>query len=170
MREIELTIGGLSKEELMHSFKKMNILMNPLGKQLLESELFKVSKDRKKIILTELSLNELGLAADEANLLGIINRAKQVGLDVCPPEVAPFLRMTYFNDKESHGFEKKYKTPNGAVTVLSEILSEDHDFPKGFYLRKADGDYWLRGYLCDFEHIFDLNEKFIFKGQVTNYQ
>lgn len=166
MREVELTVGELSKEELVHSLKEMNILINPLGKQLLESELFEVTKERKKVVLTELSLLELGLVADEANLLGIIKRAEQVGLEVCSPDVAPFLRMVYFDDKGSHGFKKEYKTPDGAVTILSKILSEDVAFPKGFYLRKVDEDYWLRGYVCDYEHQFSLDETFIFMNRV----
>lgn len=36
--------------------------------------------------------------------------------------------------------EKQFKTPEGAVTVVSEIIKDQVSFPKGFYLRKIDGE------------------------------
>lgn len=164
MKQIKITIGGISKEELISLMKEKNILINPLGEKLLESDLFQVTKERQPIDLTEISLIELGLTDGKAGLLKVIKQAENVGLKICSPDVAPFLRLAYFEDINSHGTEKKHKTPDGAVTVVSEILDEDVYFPKGFYLRKIDNDYWLRGYICDYEHTFDPNEKFIFTG------
>ncbi|MGO1200370.1 MAG: hypothetical protein ACTMKY_10790 [Dermabacteraceae bacterium] len=44
------------------------------------------------------------------------------------------------------------RAPRGALHVLSAPLSEDHEYPKGFYLRRVDGVSWLRGYCCDDEY------------------
>jgi len=101
-----------------------------------------VTKERQQIDLTEISLIELGLTDGKAGLLEVIRQAQNVGLNMCSPDVAPFLRLANFDDKNSHGTEKKHKTPDGAVTVVSEILDEEVHFPKGFYLRKIDNDYW----------------------------
>lgn len=166
MKKLELSLGGITKESLMQLLEKNNIMLNPLGEKLLQSELFQVSKEKREVQLTEISLRELGFE-EGANLLDIIKVARSVGLDVCSIDVAPFLRLDY-HQNNTYGMEKEFKTPEGAVTVVSEILSEEVTFPKGFYLRKNDGNLWLRGYTCDYDHIFELDEIFIFEGCIEN--
>ncbi|MCY1241037.1 hypothetical protein D9M72_539170 [compost metagenome] len=55
------------------------------------------------------------------------------------------------------------RAPDGALTVASEALSRDDDYPKGFYLRVVDGQAWLRGYRCDDEHTWSPDDRFIFQ-------
>lgn len=165
MKNIELTIGGISKECLLQILKANNIQINILGERLLTNHLFQVTNEKQNIELTEISPTELGFKK-EPNLRNLIDQAKKLGLQLCPVDVAPFLRLEYFQE-DSHGMDKKYKTPDGAVTVVSEMIDEDnHDFPKGFYLRKIDGQEWLRGYICDDTHTFGLDETFIFLGKI----
>lgn len=160
---IDLTVGGLTKKELLNTLKQKNILINSYGEKFLQSKLFKVTKEKKKMQLVELTLIELGLTDGTAGLLEIIDQAKAIGLKPCSPDTAPFLRVSSFDDKDSQGQDKNHRTPDGAVTVVSKILDEDVYFPKGFYLRKIDGKFWLRGYICDYEHHFGVNERFIFE-------
>ena len=166
MKEFEIEIGGLTKEALLKRLAAHNIQINPLGEKLLQSELLQISEMKKTVTLTKLTLHELGLPTGKTGLLDIIGKAYEVGLEACLPEVALFLRLASFNDTQSYGFEKKSRTPHGSVTVVSEILDEDPDFPKGFYLRKVDENYWLRGYTCDYEHQFSLDETFIFMSRI----
>ena len=56
-----------------------------------------------------------------------------------------------------------HRAPDQAVTVLTAVLEEDNDFPKGLYLRNADGKLWLRGYVCDAEHHFSGDDLFAFQ-------
>jgi len=79
MKQIKITIGGISKEELISLLKEKNILINPLGEKLLESDLFQVTKERQEIDLTEISLIELGLTDEKAGLLKVIKQAENVG-------------------------------------------------------------------------------------------
>jgi len=53
--------------------------------------------------------------------------------------------------------------PTGALTVAAEPLSEDDDYPKGFYLRVVDGQAWLRGYRCANEHTWSPDDRFVFR-------
>lgn len=34
---------------------------------------------------------------------------------------------------------QQHRAPVGSITIASEILTEDEDFPKGFYLRRING-------------------------------
>ena len=166
MKNIKLTIGHVTKETLINLLNDHSIKINPLGEKLLRSKLFQVNKEKKKIQLTELSLYELGFK-NGANLLEIIKAAQRIGLNACPVEVAPFLRLNY-QQTDTQGIEKQFKTPEGAVTVVSEIFKDQVSFPKRFYLRKINGELWLRAYICDYEHIFESHERFIFERQVIN--
>ena len=169
MKNINLTIGQVTKETLINSLNEHNIRINPLGEKLLKSKLIQVSNEKKNIQLTELSLHELGFE-NGANLLEIIKASQKIGLKVCPVEVAPFLRLNY-QQTDTQGMvsmEKQFKTPEGAVTVVSEIIKDQVSFPKWFYLRKIDGELWLRGYVCDYEHIFESHERFILERQGIN--
>ena len=55
------------------------------------------------------------------------------------------------------------RAPEGSLTVASEILSDDDEYPKGFYLRVVDDAAWLRGYRCDDEHIWSSDDRFLFR-------
>ena len=140
METTQLSIGGISKAELLRLLKDQDISINPLGNKLLQSNLFTIKNQPQTMTLAFMTLKELGFI-----------------------ETGPFLRLAYSKDKNSQGMEKQFRTPDGAVTVLSVPLSKDHDFPKGFYLRKVDGTYWLRGYTCDDQHRFDVTERFVFQ-------
>lgn len=70
---IDLTVGGLTKKELLNTLKQKNILINSYGEKFLQSKLFKVTKEKKKVQLVELTLIELGLTDGTAGLLEIID-------------------------------------------------------------------------------------------------
>ena len=55
------------------------------------------------------------------------------------------------------------KAPTGSITVASPILSEEEEFPTGFYLRNIAGVLWLRGYSADNQHIWSPSDCFLFK-------
>ena len=163
METTQLSIGGISKAELLRLLKDQDISINPLGNKLLQSNRFTIKNQPQTMTLAFMTLKELGFIETGPTLPEIISQVKAMGLDLCPPETGPFLRLAYSKDKNSQGMEKQFRTPDGAVTVLSVPLSKDHDFPKGFYLRKVDGTYWLRGYTCDDQHRFDVTECFVFQ-------
>jgi len=47
MKNINLTIGHVTKETLINLLNDHNIKINPLGEKLLRSKLFQVNKERK---------------------------------------------------------------------------------------------------------------------------
>jgi len=123
-----------------------------------------------KETLINLLINQLinGLVfKNGANLLEIIKEAQIIGLNLYSVEVTQLLRLNY-QQTDTQGIKRQFKTPERAVTVVSEILKDQVSFPKGFYLRKIDGELWLRAYICDYEHIFESHEYFIFERQVIN--
>ncbi|MDT0189335.1 hypothetical protein HF984_04290 [Rothia terrae] len=46
--------------------------------------------------------------------------------------------------------------------MATPVLSDDDEFPKGFYLRVVDDVPWLRGYRCDDLYMHPLESQFLF--------
>jgi hypothetical protein len=155
-------VGGLTKWELIEKLKKTSILINEFGERLLADDKFTTSETKYILQTVELTVENLGFP-DGATTDQIFNRAKELGLELCPIELGPYLRLDYLDQPEgSSGKLPKHQAPSGSITIASEILTEDDDFPKGFYLRRINGVLWLRGYLADHLHVWNPEDHFIF--------
>lgn len=156
-------VGGLTKWELIEKLEQSSILMNEYGERLLADGKFTTS-DTKYILQTvELTVGDLGFP-DGAATPQIYKRASELGLELCPLELGPHLRLEYLDQPEGYSGNpsQRHQAPSGSITIASEILTEDDDFPKGFYLRQINGVLWLRGYLADHLHVWNPDDHFIF--------
>lgn len=137
--------------------------MNKYGEKLLSDDKFTSSKTKYSLETVELTVRALGFP-NGATLPEIFKRAKELGLELCPLELGPYLRLQYLEQPEdSKGtLLSQHQAPSGSITIASEVVSEDDDFPKGFYLRKINGMLWLRGYIADHQHVWNRDDHFIF--------
>ncbi len=158
-----IAVGGMSKEELRKELREAGIEMNELGRILFASERFQTSATRRTIETVEVAVGDLG-HGQGATFSRISEAAAGLGLLLCPLEVGPHLRLQYRDQPEGHraDVDSRHRAPPGSVTVASPPLTDDHDFPKGFYLRRIKGTLWLRGYRSDDEHIWEPEDRFIF--------
>lgn len=160
---IEIEIGGRSKEELIKELNQHAIQRNPYAEQLLSSEHFTVSPTKQLLRIVKITVKELGFQHG-ANLLELYDKAKSQGLDLCPLELGPFLRLRYLHQEE--GFlghpQTKHQAPSGSLTIASNIIMDADNFPKGFYLRKIEGNLCLRGYCCSHDYVWDKDDCFVF--------
>lgn len=156
-------VGGLTKRELIEKLQQSSILINEYGKRLLADDKFTTSELKYSLPTVELTVGNLGFP-DGATTVEIFNRAKELGLELCPIELGPYLRLEYLDQPErsSENTLQQQQAPSGSITIASEILTDDDDFPKGFYLRRINGVLWLRGYLADHLHVWNPEDHFIF--------
>ncbi|WP_411736179.1 helicase [Paenibacillus sp. M2] len=165
-------VGGLTKPQLIQKLDQYSILLNKYGKQLLNDERFIVSNTKQSLQTVELTVRQLGFS-DGATTLQLFRRANELGLDCCPVELGPYLRLQYLDQPEivSTHISEERKAPSGSITIASEALTEDIDFPKGFYLRRINDEFWLRGYLADHLHVWSPHDRFIFcRAQLLLYE
>src|SRR5579875_2720145 len=119
-------VGGLTKSELMHKLKQQSILMNELAERLFADDRFTTS-DTKYILQTvELTVADLGFR-NGATIEQIFKRANELGLQLCPLELGPYLRLVYLDQPEgSFGHPLQInQAPYGSITIASDILTED---------------------------------------------
>ncbi len=159
----KVIIGGMTKDQLVQALERQSIHLNQSAGRLLSSELFTVSAGEKRLLTVEITVGELGFAHG-ATLAEIFEKAGMMGLDLCPAELGPYMRLQYPDQPE--GFLGKPVTQNrapyGSLTIASPILSEEDDFPKGFYLRKMAGVLWLRGYRASMDFVWNPEDSFVF--------
>ncbi|MBP2078422.1 helicase [Oceanobacillus polygoni] len=158
-----IEIGGLTNIQLTQKMQQHAIMMNEYGERLLTDERFTTSETTYSLKTIELTVRNLGFP-DGATLPTIFKRASELGLELCPHELGPHLRLKYLDQPEGHSgiSSSQHQAPSGSITIASEIISEDDDFPKGFYIRKINDELWLRGYVADHLHVWNPNDHFIF--------
>lgn len=156
-------VGGLTKSQLIEKLQQYSILMNESGERLLADDKFTTSNTKYSLQTVELTVGDLGFH-DGSTTAQIIKRASELVLELCPLELAPHLRLEYLDQPEGYIGNplRVHQAPAGSITIASEILSEDDDFPKGFYLRRINGVLWLRGYRADHLHVWNPGDHFIF--------
>lgn len=150
---MECEIGGLTRDELTTRLTARGIQLNTYAQTLLDHPCFD-ERDTQTVLVAQRTLADLGLR-DGGSLPQIIAVARRHGLVPCPPDAGPYLRLTMQHQEQASGSVLSAgRVPDGALNVISEPLSEDPEYPKGFYLRVVDGVSWLRGFRCDDEYLW----------------
>lgn len=159
---LDIAIGGLTRPELTERLRARGILRNAHAETLLDERIFD-ERAVRVITVTERTVAGLGAPAG-ASLSEIFELARAAGLRLCPADAAPYLRLA-LNDQvtSADSVMSAGRAPAGSLTVAAEPLSDDDDYPKGFYLRVVDGHPWLRGYCCDDEHTWSPDDRFVFQ-------
>ncbi|MFS0687999.1 helicase [Sporosarcina sp. 179-K 8C2 HS] len=160
-----IEVGGLTKSQIIDKMQRQNIMVNELGKKLFADDNFTTSIETYVLKTVELTVRDLGLL-EGGTITEVYRRANQLGLELCPLELGPFMRLRYLDQPE--GFlssQQQNQAPYGSITIATKILTEDDNFPKGFYLRRINDVLWLRGYVCDDHHVWEPSNRFVFVKQ-----
>src|SRR5262245_22723843 len=92
--------------------------------EILGRPAFPYAKIKTDVELTVLSAAELGVESDESSLSDLYERARQAGLELCPAEVGPQLRLDYRNQPLSQALDiamEPVATYRGDSTILTLV-------------------------------------------------
>jgi hypothetical protein len=104
------------------AFDAATIRIGDSANEILGRPAFPYGKTATDIELVLLSVAELGLDAETASLSDVYKRATQIGLELCPAEVGPQLRLDYRNQPRGeflHIAMEPVATYNRDLTVLA---------------------------------------------------
>lgn len=88
-------------------------------------------KQKEEINIVLFSVEQLGFS-NGATLQEIYNKAKELGLELCPPQVGPEFRLNYKDQ------------PNGEyLRIAMESISDSVDSPDLFEVGRYDSESWL---------------------------
>lgn len=94
-------VGGLTKSQLIQKLHKYSILMNEYGERLFADDRFMTSATKYSLQTVELTVEDLGFL-EGANTTQIYKRARELGLELCPLELGPYLRLEYLDQLEGY--------------------------------------------------------------------
>lgn len=133
-RTIKLGTGLKTADEFRKAIKKAVMRIGDWGNDILGKPAFTASPEEVEVELVVASVAELGFK-DGATRKDIYTRAQELGLDLCPPEVGPQLRLQYKDQ------------PKGEWLIIAmEPISGSDGLLRVFRVEHDGGVLWLLGY------------------------
>lgn len=157
-KTIKLGTDERCADDFRASLKEADCNVGYWANNILDKPAFKVSVNKVKVGLVVMSVIELGFK-DGATLEAIFTRAKEIGLDLCPPEVGPQLRLQYKNQ------------PKGdSLMIAMEPIIDSEGSPNVFRLdRYYGGRQWLYGYSGKPEDFSSANCHWVFSSRKQSF-
>jgi hypothetical protein len=148
MKTIETDPNIQTPEEARQAILAKGCKIYTYADQILEKTPF--SKEKKSYDLVSFTVEQLGFPQG-AKLRDIYAKAKELGLELCPAEVGPLLRLQYTNQPD-----------NNYLRIAMEPISDADGNPTLFLVLRGDGEFWLddsRGYsghewISDYQFVF----------------
>ncbi|WP_413578539.1 hypothetical protein ACLVWU_08375 [Bdellovibrio sp. HCB290] len=147
----EISIGGLTKEELIQQLVSKGIQFNKYANILFEDSAFTPTTVAERIMLVKVNLHDLNLTKPTI-YEDIVSAAEDLGLKLCPLIVAAHLRLEYLEQPEGP-----------YLKVASPKVGNEDSYPRGLYLRNNDNALWLRGFCASDDWEYQLDMEFIFQ-------
>lgn len=165
-KTLTLKLGGQDKAALLEQLAAHDIALNDHARTLFASSLFQPAVREHDIRVCSLPVAALGLTQG-GSWPQLIAAAAELGMRPCPLEAAVALRLlpVVLPAEKADPLTGSGRAPAGALTVVSEPLTEDEDFPRGLYLRDLDGVRWLRGYRSDDTHVWQPDAHLLWQMQ-----
>jgi hypothetical protein len=145
-----ISIGGLTKEELLQQLESSGIQFNKYAHTLFEHPAFLPDSKITEVQLVKIKFSDLNLS-NPCSYKAILEQALKLNLKLCPLYLAAFLRLQFLDQAEGP-----------YLTIASEKPIDDDNYPNGFYVRKLDGILWLRGYRAEGDCEWPNENEFIF--------
>ena len=134
-KKIKLGTGLKDADDFRKALKKADCNIGDWGNDILGKPAFTVSPEEMEVELVVVSVAELGFK-EGATRADIYKRAQELGLDLCPNEVGPQLRLQYKDQ------------PKGEWLLIGmEPITVSDGYLFVFRVeRNDDGERWLLGF------------------------
>ena len=152
LHKYSIEIGGKTKEQLQAELKEKEVYISQWGQELLDSKDFETSSQPEQADLVRLTVEDLGFPRG-ATTDEIYAKAAELGLELCPAEVGPQLRLQYT------GTEWMY-------IGMKQITDRD-GHPRVFFLSEDGGELRLRAHYALADNRWDSGPRFVFRHRKT---
>lgn len=115
---MEMTIGGLTKEQLINRLTAANISFNAYAETLFDHPSFSSSQVSMNAKLINVALSDLEMS-NLCSFEDMVDRASNLGLSLCPLYLGVYLRLNYLN-----------QPADSYLTTASSLPESDENYPK----------------------------------------
>ena len=148
-----ITIGNISRDKFIPTLKEHGMNVSDWSADMMKQDAFTVVDKEEQINLVNISVADLGF--DQATRYdAICQRAKERGLELCPPEVGPQLRLQYLDQ------------PFGEwIRVAMEAIRDSDGDLLVFRVVRNDVGLWLYSYYGSPDDLWDPDDRFVFRAR-----
>ncbi len=130
-KTIRLGTGLKTADDFRHALKRAGNRIGDWANDILGKRAFTVATKETEVDLVKVTVAELGFK-DGATYRDICQRAKELGLDLCPAEVGPQLRLQYQDQPLSEW-----------LIIAMESISDSHGGLGVFHVGRYGDGLWL---------------------------
>lgn len=147
-----IKLGTLKNaDEFRKAFKKDGFKIGDWGNDILKKPAFTVSSAEEEIQLANVSVADLGFK-EGATYGNICAKAKELGLELCPNEVGPQLRLQYKDQ------------PKGEyLRIAMEPIADSDGDLRIFNVECGVDALWLYGYYGFSGRFWNADDRFVFR-------
>ena len=158
-----LRIGGMSKEELKEGIRNKkdesgkNYQIYSTAEYMMDSHDFTTAEKSEEMSLIKLKVGDLGFGDKNPTTDEIYARIKELGLELCPAETGPRLRIDY-----EEVFKKKQPIDEYLRIGMKQIADSDGD-PDVFSVDRSDDGLWLSNGWAKPDDRWNPGHRFVFR-------
>lgn len=150
-KTIKLGTGLSTASDFRNALKLIGVKIGDRTNDILDNPAFTVATCAAEVELVVASVAEIGFKK-KTRCKDIYIRAQELGLDLCPPEVGPQLRLQYTDQLRREG-----------LVIAMEPITDSRGYPNLFrVVRRGNGDYWLDYDEGDPDDVFEDYRQFVF--------
>ncbi|MDH5442142.1 MAG: hypothetical protein OEX08_00860 [Candidatus Nomurabacteria bacterium] len=149
-KTIKIGTGLSTAEGFTDAIHKLGAKVSDWANDIMKQKAFTVAKEETEINLVKVTVKELGFK-EGATYEDICNRAKELGLELCPAEVAPQLRLQYTDQ------------PKGEwLRIAMEPIVGSGGYSNVFEVAHDDDDLWLNWNVGTSDYFWHSDNCFVF--------
>jgi hypothetical protein len=149
-KTIKLGMGLKTAADFRKAFTDAEMKIGDWGNDVLGNPAFEVAEKETIVDLVVVSVAELGFN-DGATRRGIYKRAHKLGLQACPAEIGPQLRLQYPDQPRAEWL----------VIGMDPITATDGRLSV-FNVVRCNNEYWLHGYRGHPDYLWLASDRFVF--------
>jgi len=130
-RRIKLGTGLTTPDDFWKAITNMDFRIVHYGSDILTKKEFAAATKPAKVDLVRMSVKDFGFKGN-ARFDEICARAKEIGLELCPAEVGPQLRLQYLNQPK-----------NERLIIAMEAIRDSRGYLRTFHVEHDDDGRWL---------------------------
>ncbi|MEK7194505.1 MAG: hypothetical protein AAB660_02350 [Patescibacteria group bacterium] len=161
IRRQQVEIGGKTKEQLQNEMKQAGVNISSYAEDMMKSPNFTTLPVAQALDTVRLKVGDLGLSGYPTTDQ-VYRKAQELGLELCPAEVGPHLRLQYTDQPMGEWFY-----------VGMKQIADSRGRPRVFDLARDDDGLWLDGYWARPDNRWDPLGGFVFglrKSETQNPQ
>lgn len=149
-KTIKLGTGFKNADDFRKAIKDCGMQIGDWANDMLGKPTFTAVTEATEVDLVKVTVGELGFK-DGARRDQIYDRAKELGLELCPPEVGPQLRLQY-----------KDQSLNEWILIGMEPIRDSDGDLNVFCVGHGDGGIWLGGYCDSPDDVWYADNRWVF--------